>query len=209
LRRDTVAVWLLMAAIVVLAIWNRQLESTVLRLHNESGRDILRLHNEMVRFVLPRSLSPEQQAAISDFLSHTEPREILISVVPEDSEAGIYSSDIVKAIEKGGWAVTPTSAIQNISEGVQMELINSPSTSPVELTPLQRLHHKPPPSDLLRDALERGGVLLSGSSNNGGTSSEATKLVLLIGHRPRGKWAVRPKQSTGDPFREPTDDDVY
>jgi hypothetical protein len=59
------------------------------------------------RYVLPRHLTDQQSAAISQYLKQRQPFEAKVIAVKNNTEASRYAEDIRQALIKGGWTVAP------------------------------------------------------------------------------------------------------
>jgi hypothetical protein len=68
--------------------------------------EVKHLRSQMVRYVMPRQLTPEQIASIGEYLSHQERNQVVMQIINRDEEASSYRADIQRALEKGGWAIS-------------------------------------------------------------------------------------------------------
>jgi hypothetical protein len=197
-------VWIPIFIGLALCVWGYFIGTLALRMNT----DVRHLRTQMVRYVLPRQLAQEQIDSIGEYLSHKESHEVIFNVIKNDSEASLFRSDIQRALEKGGWAVTDTKYIDDAQEGV---IISSQEPSPPPpQSAADRLNPKQSLRDILAQAFRRAGVPINGVGGGTGPAITTATITISIGSRKRDKFAVTPP-NFGDAFRpgplELTDDD--
>jgi len=153
--------------------------------------DLELIRARMARYVLPRSLTPEQKKTIAEYLSKYEPQPIVMKVTPRNEEAGSYRADLQQALEKGGWPVASIDYDDTVPEGLQIHM-SEPMREPGQESPFDRLNPKKKPTDILREAFDRAGVIVNGTGGGSGRNITAVTITISIGHRRRDKWAIPP-----------------
>jgi hypothetical protein len=176
---DGMGVWFLVLAIVMLAFWNRKLESQTRR-----------LHVEMVRYVLPRRLSDSQIGTIADVLSHADAHPLVeIREFPNDGEAGGFAADIQTALQKGGWPVSARIPDKDTPEGLSLRVEYPDEPEP---SPRERLNLKPSVTEVLRQAFEKAHVQFNGGVGTG-SGSKSLLVTISVGRRRRDSFGVLPE----------------
>jgi hypothetical protein len=178
-------VYLPILAGLAFCVWAYFIGTAVLRMKDDAKH----LRAQMVRYVLPRQLTPEQIESIGEYLSHQENNQVVMQVVNRDEEASSYRANIQQALEKGGWAVSDIKFVDDIEEGLSLS-IQSPLAPPE--TPYDRLHPRPRPTEILAQAFKRAGVQIQGMGGGSGVAVTTTTIIISIGHRRRDAWAVVP-----------------
>jgi hypothetical protein len=85
LKFDNVSVWLLIFAIILLALWNKRIES-------------------MAEYAAPRQMTKQQISEFGEYLkSHSQPHEVKIKYFLGDREDSDYAGDWAEAMRSGNW----------------------------------------------------------------------------------------------------------
>lgn len=192
---------------VAFCVWAYFIGSTLYGLND----DVRHLRAQMVRYVLPRRLTPEQTASIADYLSHQDPQQVIMNVINRDEEAGSFRADLQIALEKGGWAVSDIKYADDIQEGLSISMSQPFVEPPANPDPFERLHPKPNPVAILAEAFRLAKIQVQGTGGGSGRNITTTTITISIGHRRRDKWAVLPpnfeEQRRKEPIGELTDDE--
>ena len=172
----------------------------------EMSNDVNLIQKRMARYVLPRTLTPEAKGIISDYLSKFDPQPVVMKLVPRDEEAGSYRADLQQALEKGGWPVASILYDDSVQEGLGIN-VTTPMQQPAQQNPFDRLKPKKGPGDILREAFEKAGVIVSSSGGGSGVGIKETTVTISIGHRRRDKWAIPPPRDLLRVMGQPLPDD--
>jgi hypothetical protein len=184
-RRMRMIIYVPILAGLAFCIWAYFIGSRVLEMNN----NVRHLRAQMVRYVLPRRLTPEQIDTIGEYLSGQERNQVVMQIISRDEEAGSYRSDIQRALEKGGWAVADIRYADDVQEGVSITM-QSPIAPPI--TPYDRLHPKLTPVQILAESFKRAGVQIQSMGGGSGIATTTTTITISIGRRRRDAWAVAP-----------------
>jgi len=173
--------------------------------------DVAHLKAQMLRYALPRTLTPEQTASIAEILSHETPQQVIMRVKNSDTESGNFRGDLQLAIEKGGWVVAKTEDTDNLQEGLSIGVMEPLVDPPADPDPFDRLHPKPRPGEILAQAFHKAGIQVEGSGGGSSREIKSTTIIVSIGRRRRDKYAVRPpdfeRKLALDPYYQISDDD--
>jgi hypothetical protein len=196
---------LILAPLVVLAIWSALLQHRVRH-----------LEVEMLRYVLPRALSKEQIDTFGKYLSsHSKPREVTIKYISGDAESTSYAQDLSSAFRAGNWlpdmkpiapsAVTcrpsppandlpfvcssDLSQIVNSLEGLYV--LSSGPNPPPSSTIEEKVHPAPGVQQILLEALNAANI--QGVKGGYGYSNDPLDTITVsVGFRPRDKIGILP-----------------
>ncbi len=192
---------------LAMLIWAYFIGTAVLR----TGNDVRHLKAQMIRYVLPRKLTPEQIESIGDYLSHQERNQVVMEIINRDEEASSYRADIQRALEKGGWAVSDIKYADDVQEGLRIQM-QSPMPQPSPpASPFDRLNPKPTPVQILSEAFKRSGVEIQGTGGGSGINITTTTITISIGRRRRDAWAIMPSNYLEGlrPRQQPITDDDF
>jgi hypothetical protein len=156
------------------------------------NEDVRHIKAQMVRYVLPRKLTPEQIASIGEYLSLQDRNQVVFQIISRDEEASSFRADIQQALEKGGWAISDFKYADDVQEGLRISMVSPMPPTPAPVNPYDRVNLKPTPIQILSEAFKRAGVQIQGTGSGGGISITATTITISIGHRRRDTWAVLP-----------------
>jgi hypothetical protein len=192
---------------LAMLVWAYFIGSAVLR----TNEDVRHLRAQMVRYVLPRKLSPEQIASIGDYLSHQERNQVVMEVINRDEEASSYRADIQQALEKGGWVVSDFKYADDVQEGLRISMFGPMVSSPTPASPFDRLNPKPTPVQILQEAFKRSGVEIQGTGGGSGVGVTTTTITISIGRRRRDAYAIMPSNYLEGlrPRQRPITDDDF
>lgn len=201
LRSDPIKIVLIMG-VAILAVMNLSLQTRVKR-----------LESKMVRYVVPRELTPKQIEDFGAYLkANSKSQEVTIKYVMGDSEASRYAGDFAAAFKAGDWfpnmrpinsllincsnsvagpvCKTELQEMMNRLEGVA---IYQTGPNPPRSTSIEEKIHPPKAVHLIiTEALTAAGI--RGISAGYSYSDEPLNTVTVyVGSRKRDKWAVPPK----------------
>jgi hypothetical protein len=211
-NRDSIRKYLFLITGGVFCLWSLLVTETL----HYIKHDMRRLHAEMVRYVLPRELTPDQIKQFGDYLrKNSESREITIAYILGDVESQRYAENIRDAFVAGNWlvdmkqispAVVKCSAPANTSEamvcksdldglGDLLERVyvrqSGPTKQPSSFE--EKLHSPPLSWEIVKGAFEAAKVEgVRGWQDLGKSSDPLNTLYLYVGPRPRDKQAVLP-----------------
>ena len=141
--------------------------------------DIPALQAAVKAFVLPRSLSNRQVAAIAATLSSYPPYKVSAQVQERDTEASTFWADLQRAIERGGWSVESIDHVKELPEGLMVESRETIRSAQVPHGP-----HNPKPYELLTQALNEAAVTFD-QGRGSGIDDKVNVLTIKVGKRRR------------------------
>jgi hypothetical protein len=199
-------IYLPLLAGLALCIWAYFIGTKVLDMNG----DVKHLRAQMVRYVLPRKLTPEQIESIGEYLSRQDRNQVVFNVINQDEEAGSFRADIQRALEKGGWAVSDYKYADDVQEGLNISM-QSPMLPAPPVNPFDRLNPKPTAVQILSEAFKRAGVQIQSTGSGGGVNITTTTITISIGHRRRDAFAILPPNYLAGvkPHQPPITDDDF
>ena len=149
------------------------------------------------RYVLPRHLSDDQINIVKEYLLQHEPQDYKFEVVRNNEEAGIFRSDIQKALTLGGWKVLGFDYPDSIQEGLSLYSATVDPAAPPKKENAQTL---------LQEAFKKAKIRIDGGGAGG---TNPTLLTLKIGARRRDDGMAIAKQNQREMIRRIEEDYYY
>ncbi len=174
-------IWLALIASIILYGMATNLIAAIKRNNLESivKEDIPALHAAVKAFVLPRSLSVRQVAAIAATLSSYPPYKVSAQVQERDTEASTFWADLQRAIERGGWSVVTIDHVKELPEGLMIESHETIRSAQIPHGP-----HNPKPYELLTQALNEAAITFD-QTRSTGIDDKVNVLTIKVGKRRR------------------------
>jgi hypothetical protein len=119
-----------------------------------------------------RHLTEQQIKTIGDYLSKYEPQDVKFIVAKDNEECSSYHADIQRAVEQGGWKVTPIDYRNDTQEGISLDLVQPPDKAQARPDP-----NHPTPDILLNESFRQARVPISSS---GGGRIGITEVIFTV-----------------------------
>ena len=135
-------------------------------------------------FVMPRSLTGEQISRMGEFLSKSDPHEIIMNQVENDDEAGSYRGDFYKAFQEGGWTIASVNVVPLVHQDISLHY-----SEPLQTPPPREDPKHPIPHTIVLQAMKYADVMNNGFGSESSGAITKYSLSLSIGHRRRDGFA--------------------